>query len=121
VRLSVLEIKNESLYAIVKNPNLLFGITNLITPVQDKAILYLPFSKDKTGSLLKRSIVADLLPALKSGSSFSVFHRFGGTSLSIHHQAGSPAYYPYPLPRTRSYSFSQNVKSTNYISIKYLV
>jgi len=62
----------------------------------------------------------DLLPALKCDDSFSAFHRFGGTSY-VHHQAGSPAYYPYPLPRTRGYGFSQNVKSTNYISVKHFV
>jgi len=54
------KMKSESLYNIIKNPNLLFGITNLITLVQDKAILYLPFSKDKTGVVLKRSVIGKL-------------------------------------------------------------
>jgi len=41
--------------------------------------------------------LTDLLPALKCEGSSSADHRSGGTSLSIHHRAGSPAHYPYPL------------------------
>ena len=73
------KMKNEALYAIIKNPNLLFGITNLITPVQDKAILYLPFSKDKTGTVLKRSIVGKLEgPKLEIGG---IKYRFSSSNL----------------------------------------
>jgi len=55
-----IRMKDELLYRIIKNPNLLFGITNLFTPVQDKAILYLPFIKEGYGLVLKRSIVGKL-------------------------------------------------------------
>jgi len=77
--------------------------------------------EELTGLINEMNDTADLLPALKCEGSFSAFHGFGGTSLSIHHQAGSPAYYPYPLPRTWGYGFSQNVESTNYICVKHFV
>ncbi|AAK42063.1 hypothetical protein SULI_13695 [Saccharolobus solfataricus] len=55
-----LRIRNDVLYNILRNPKLLFGISNVIVPIQDKAIVYLPLSKDKTGLVLKRSIVGKL-------------------------------------------------------------
>ncbi|ADX83776.1 hypothetical protein [Saccharolobus islandicus] len=55
-----LRIRNDILYNILRSPNLLFGISNVIVPMRDKAILYLPLSKDKMGLVLKRSIVGKL-------------------------------------------------------------
>lgn len=55
-----LKTKSDILYNVVRNPQLLFGVTNLITPLGNKGILILPFSKDKVGSVLKRSIAGRL-------------------------------------------------------------
>ncbi|MCH4816652.1 MAG: hypothetical protein QXY87_13420 [Saccharolobus sp.] len=55
-----LKMKNETLYNIIRNPNILFALSNLITPIQDMGILYLPFTKQRTGLVLKRSIVGKL-------------------------------------------------------------
>ncbi|WP_238699132.1 hypothetical protein [Saccharolobus sp. E5-1-F] len=55
-----MKIKNDSLYNIIRNPNIIFALSNLITPVQDKGILYLPFTRQRSGLIFKRSIVGKL-------------------------------------------------------------
>lgn len=74
-----IKMKNELLHNIIKSPNLLFGITNLITPVQNKAILYLPFTNDRLGVVFKRSIVGKLEgPKIELGG---IRYRFSSPNL----------------------------------------
>ncbi|QIW24468.1 hypothetical protein EWF20_10105 [Sulfolobus sp. S-194] len=54
-------LNRDEVFNIIKNPKLIFGISNLIIPIDGKkAILYLPFKRIRTGTILKRAIIGDL-------------------------------------------------------------
>ncbi|BFH72113.1 hypothetical protein SJAV_00570 [Sulfurisphaera javensis] len=53
-------VNRDELFNIIKNPKLIFGLCNIITPIGDNAILYLPLKKIKYGTTLKRSIIGKI-------------------------------------------------------------
>ncbi|BFI76954.1 hypothetical protein [Sulfurisphaera ohwakuensis] len=54
-------LNRDEVFNIIKNPKLIFGISNLIIPVDEKrAILYLPFKRIRMGTVLKRVIIGNL-------------------------------------------------------------